>query len=63
VDGTSVPMPFSMELWALGQATHEAWRAARLPSSCAFYNIYGAGLDTPYDCQYGQWYYPLQVNG
>lgn len=61
VEGTPVPLPFQQELWALAQASHESWRGARLPPGCAFYNLHGAGISTPYDVQYGSWWLPLQV--
>jgi len=63
VGGASVALPFEPELWALGQATHAAWACAKLPKSCAFFNLHGKGLSTPYDVQYGVWWYPLQVRG
>lgn len=63
MDGTTHRLPFRPELWALGQATHAAWSAARLPKRCAFYNLHGAGIPTPYDTQYGAWWWPLQVKG
>ena len=63
VDGAAVPMPFQQELWALAQASHDSWRGARLPPGCAFYNLHGAGISTPYDVQYGSWWLPLSVRG
>ena len=62
VGGASIPLPFDPELWALGQATHAAWSAAKLPPTCAFYNLHGTGLSTPYDAQYGVWWYPVQAS-
>lgn len=61
VGGETHRLPFEPELWALGQATHAAWRRARLPKRCAFFNLYGSGIPTPYDAQYGAWWWPLQV--
>lgn len=54
-------MPFQQELWELAQASHDSWRGARLPPGCAFYNLHGAGISTPYDVQYGSWWLPLSV--
>jgi hypothetical protein len=62
VGGASIPLPFDPELWALGQATHASWSAAKLPPTCAFYNLHGTGLSTPYDAQYGVWWYPVQAS-
>lgn len=56
-----VPLPFEPELWEQAQATRTAWAAAELPPSCAFYNLYGNGVSTPWDCTYGAWWHPLQV--
>lgn len=56
VGGASVALPFNQELWALGQATHASWAAARLPRSCRFFNVLGTGTSTPYDAQYGAWW-------
>ena len=61
VDGVTHALPFEPLLWALGQDTHAAWRAARLPARCSFYNLYGSGISTPYDAQYGAWWWPLQA--
>lgn len=61
VEGASIPLPFDPELWKLSQATHKCWQGAKLPSSCTFYNLHGSGLDTPYDVQYGSWWYTVQV--
>lgn len=58
-----MPLPFRQELWAMGQDTHAAWAAAKLPHTCSFFNVYGSGLSTPYDAVYGAWWYPLQVGG
>ncbi|KAL4449555.1 hypothetical protein ABPG77_007199 [Micractinium sp. CCAP 211/92] len=55
-----VPLPFEPELWEQAQATRTAWAAAELPPSCAFYNLYGNGVSTPWDCTYGAWWHPLQ---
>ncbi|KAI3429659.1 hypothetical protein D9Q98_005744 [Chlorella vulgaris] len=60
VEGASIPLPFDPELWKLSQATHKCWQGAKLPSSCTFYNLHGSGLDTPYDVQYGSWWYTVQ---
>lgn len=56
-----VPLPFEPALWEQAQATRTAWAAAELPPSCAFYNLYGNGVSTPWDCTYGAWWHPLQV--
>lgn len=57
-----VPLPFEPELWAQAKATRAAWAAAQLPSSVAFFNLYGNGVSTPWDCTYGAWWHPLQVS-
>lgn len=58
--GRVVQLPFEPELWAQAQATQAAWAAAELPPSCAFYNLYGNSVSTPWDCSYGAWWHPLQ---
>lgn len=63
VGGRVVQLPFEPELWAQAQATQAAWAAAELPPSCAFYNLYGNSVSTPWDCSYGAWWHPLQVGG
>lgn len=57
-----MPLPFQQELWALAQASHDSWSSARLPPGCAFYNLHGAGISTPYDVQYGSWWLPVSVS-
>jgi hypothetical protein len=62
LDGQEYPLPFSQAAWDYAQDTQAAWKQARLPEGCQFYNLYGTGLTTPYDVQYGSWWNPVKVS-
>ncbi|XP_077219504.1 alpha/beta-Hydrolases superfamily protein [Tasmannia lanceolata] len=52
-DGTSIPLPFSLEILKWANETRKVFSSAKVPPSVKFYNIYGINTDTPHSVCYG----------
>ncbi|EPS69815.1 hypothetical protein M569_04944, partial [Genlisea aurea] len=58
--GKKVALPFNHDILKWAKGTRELLNKTKIPQGVSFYNVYGTGVDTPFDVCYGSESAPIE---